>query len=211
MKTPRLSLPPDGWPIRLACLSLTLAPLAPALAVDGTITIDGEITEQTCKINNVTPPADMLVNLPKISTTALKNKGDVAGATLFEIKLTDCPEALSGNVKAYFEPSATVDLTTGNLHAYTNGDSAATIQTKLPDVSSKSKASNVQIQLANADGSTISIGNTDSGAQGVPLTAGTDSKKTATLRYLARYIKTESAAVSAGRIVAYVQYSIQYP
>ncbi|MCJ9713602.1 type 1 fimbrial protein, partial [Bordetella hinzii] len=69
--------------------------MPPAHAVDGTITITGEITDQTCKINGAEPPHNLLVTLPKIGTSAMKNVNDTAGATLFQIRLTDCPEALN--------------------------------------------------------------------------------------------------------------------
>ncbi|WP_236086986.1 fimbrial protein [Bordetella holmesii] len=62
----------------------------PAYAVDGTITISGEITDQTCKINGNQPPYNLVVTLPKIGTKAIPNVNDTAGATPFEIKLSEC-------------------------------------------------------------------------------------------------------------------------
>ncbi|QIM70466.1 fimbrial protein [Bordetella trematum] len=208
MTTQRIFTTFSGWPLRLACLGLSLAPLAPAFAVDGTITINGEIIEQTCKINGSTPPAHILVNLPKISTTALKAKGDIAGSTAFVIKLTECPASLSGEVKAYFEPGPTTDYDTGNLYAYKNTSAAAKeMASDIPESqASQGKADNVEIQLANPDGTPITIGASKNNAQGVTL-----SSNAATLRYLARYYRSGTEAVSSGKLYTYVQYSIVYP
>ncbi|WP_171963046.1 fimbrial protein [Bordetella trematum] len=202
-------------PTRLALMLLLSANLPAAHAVDGTITINGEITETTCKINGNAPPKNVIVNLPKISTTALKNKGDTAGATLFTLELTDCPESLSGTVKAYFEPGITTDYSSGDLYAYTysasiDTTSSSTTGTAIPSRSSATKASNVEIQLANTDGTAIKVGDDASKAKGATLVAA-DSKKKATLRYLARYIKSGDGTVTTGKLVTYVQYSIVYP
>ncbi|WP_152606765.1 fimbrial protein [Bordetella trematum] len=200
----------------LECVKLGTAALAvaagliatPALAVDGTITINGEIIDQTCKINGADPPAHILVTLPKIAATALKDKGDVAGSTVFLIKLTECPSSLTGEVKAHFEPGPTTDYDSGNLYAYVNSTSAAmTKASAIPEnQASQTKTSNVEIQLANTDGTPIKIGASDSKAQGATL-----ASQAATLRYLARYIKSGDGSVGAGRLVTYVNYSIVYP
>ena len=128
MNTPPLPPLASGWPMRLACLGLALAPFSSAFAVDGTITITGEIISSTCKINGEAPPHNLLINLPKIGASALKNQGDVAGATPFTLTLTECPSELSGQVRAHFEPGPTTDYDTGNLYAYSN--SSGTAKTK---------------------------------------------------------------------------------
>ncbi|WP_171961972.1 fimbrial protein [Bordetella trematum] len=195
----------------VCALILALTAAAPAFAVDGTITINGEIVDSTCKINGKAPPADFVVHLPKISTSALKMVGDVAGATPFEIKLTDCPSTLSGEVKAYFEPGATTDYDSGNLRAYSNtSDSSSTdIASSIPSTSTLTLAQNVQIQLANPDSSKITLGAGANSAAGAMLTG--DGMKSATLRYLARYVKSGADTIKAGKLVSYVQYSIVYP
>ncbi|KXA75042.1 fimbrial protein, partial [Bordetella pseudohinzii] len=193
---------------RIAAASLALAGMmsTPARAVDGTITINGEITDQTCKIESKDPPHNMVVNLPKIGTSALKNVNDTAGATPFQIKLTDCPMGLNNNkVKAYFEPSSTTDYATGNLIAYTTAQPAV-MASAIP--APATVFANVQIQLANPTGATLKMG-VDSAAQAAQES--TITNQTATLTYLARYIKTGNGAISAGKLVTYVQYSIVYP
>ncbi|OZI71906.1 fimbrial protein [Bordetella genomosp. 12] len=178
----------------------------PARAVDGTITINGEITDQTCRIEGKDPPHNLIVNLPKIGRTALKAVNVTAGATPFEIKLTDCPTTLNGKVKAYFEPYATTDYGTGNLIAYTTTNAVTTPASSINTPATVFKS--VQIQLANPDGKTIKVG-VDSASQSAQQT--TIANQKATLRYLARYIKTGSDPINAGKLVTYVQYSIVYP
>ncbi|WP_331456686.1 fimbrial protein, partial [Bordetella pseudohinzii] len=189
-------------------LGLTLnAP--PAHAVDGTITINGEITDQTCKINNAEPPYNLIVNLPKIGTKAIKSVNDTAGATVFDIKLTDCPAALNNSkLKAYFEPGATTDYGTGNLLAYTTAAAKTVAQASIPDRAGATVFNNVQIQLANLNGNTIKMGvdSATQAAQDVTVT-----NQTATLRYMARYVRTSANAITAGKLETYVQYSIVYP
>ena len=55
----------------------------------------------------------LTINLPTVSSQTLKNAGDVAGRTPFQINLTNCSSA--GKVATYFEPGATVDFNTGRL------------------------------------------------------------------------------------------------
>ncbi|AZY51351.1 fimbrial protein [Bordetella avium] len=191
-------------------LALAGMAAAPAHAADGIVTITGEITDSTCKINGKEPPANIFVALPKISTSALKNVGDTAGATLFTIKLTECPSSLTGNVKAHFEPGSTTDYANGSLYAYTNASSVSSAADSIPTGMAASKVDNLGIQLANPDGSKITIGQQPSTASGATLTEASGSKS-ATLRYLARYVKTGTGSINAGKVVTYVEYSIAYP
>ncbi|WP_269433782.1 fimbrial protein, partial [Bordetella pseudohinzii] len=200
--------------VKIATASLAVASMMsvpPAHAVDGTITINGEITDQTCKIEGQDPPYNLLVNLPKIGTKALKDVNSTAGATPFTIKLTDCPSTLSGDVKAYFEPGSSTDYGTGNLIAYTTAAPVAAAVAAIPSPAA-AVFDNVQIQLVNLNGNAIKLG-TDvqhQQAQAATLTANGGSKQ-ATLRYLARYIKSGAGGIKAGKLVTYVQYSIVYP
>ncbi len=210
--SPILSAPVSA---ALACGALLLQLPGTALAVDGTITINGEITDQTCKINGSLPPYNFIVNLPKISTSALKNVNDTAGATAFSIKVTDCPATLTGDIKAYFEPGATTDYEHGYLHAYSESAAKTTAAAEIPSRAGTTPVTNVAFQLANLDGTPIKMGaaQADQGTLGQTLaaTSSSDTKKTATLRYLARYIKSGTGDIAAGKLVSYVQYSIVYP
>ncbi|AZY51349.1 fimbrial protein [Bordetella avium] len=199
----------------LTLLALGGIAAAPAHAADGLITITGEITAQTCKINGQTPPYNLLVALPKISTSALKNTGDTAGSTVFQLKLSDCPEALANqSLSAYFEAGPTVDYATGNLLAYKTNALPTEAASSLPNtgLGSSDVFSDMEIQLANTDGSAIKIGSpaAEQNSKGVTA-AKVNSTASATLTYLARYIKTGTGAIGAGKVQTYVQYSIVYP
>lgn len=201
------------YPCRTLFVTLALAAAPAAHAVDGTITINGEITSQTCKINGNLPPHNFIVALPKISASALKALNATAGATVFVLNISDCPSELSGQIKAYFEPGPTTDYDKALLYAY-KGSPATVAATSIPDRSSAEKAQNVSFQIANIDGSPIKLGAplAEQGASGQTLVNGSDrSTKAATLRYLVRYIKSGTGDISANKLVSYVQYSLVYP
>ncbi|PZX34075.1 major type 1 subunit fimbrin (pilin) [Cupriavidus phytorum] len=160
-----------------------------AHAADGTITFNGNITAQTCKINgNGTNSNNFQVQLPTVSTSILKSLGDVAGQTPFNISLTECTPD-TGNVHTFFEAGPTTDATTGNLIVEAGG------------------AQNVQIRLLNGGtaNTPIKAGYTDQAqnSNAVALTNGA-----ATLSYYAQYYATGQA--TAGAANSSVMYSIAY-
>ncbi|WP_322065017.1 fimbrial protein [Burkholderia ubonensis] len=160
-----------------------------AFASDGTITVKGSITSSTCKINSGSN--DVTVNLPQVRTAALASVGAVAGRTPFQMSLTDCPTA-SGSpskVGVYFEPGASVDLTTGRL---------------IPDAGT-GKATGVQVNVLNDQQQQIKIGSASSNSQMVAV----DDKGSATLNYFAEYY-AKDATVAAGSVNTRVQYSLIY-
>ncbi|SOY67279.1 F17 fimbrial protein (plasmid) [Cupriavidus taiwanensis] len=160
-----------------------------AHAADGTITFNGSITAQTCKINgNGSGNHDFTVLLPTVSTSTLKQAGDVAGQTPFNIALTECTPD-TGNVHTFFEAGPTTDASTGNLILDANG------------------ATNVQIRLLNGGtaNTPIKAGYTNlaQNSNAVALVNGA-----ATLWYYAQYYATGQA--SAGSANSSVMYSIAY-
>jgi major type 1 subunit fimbrin (pilin) len=164
-----------------------------AQASDGTITINGEVTAQTCTITG-TSGADVTVTLPRVQTTALP-AGASAGRTAFALKLSNCTAAVApatGKVFAFFEQGATVDTTTGNLINQTAG------------------GSNVEVQFLNADGTIIDMSKpvdapNAQGATNVTIAA----DNTATLTYAAQY-KAGTANATAGLVGTSVMYSLHY-
>ncbi|HGT8137349.1 TPA: fimbrial protein [Escherichia coli] len=162
-----------------------------AMAYDGTITFTGKVVAQTCTVN--TDDKNLEVTLPTVATSSLKDNGATSGMTPFAIRLTGCATDMAGsqNVKAYFEPSSNIDLTTHNLK-----------NTAVSD-----KANNVQIQLLNSNGtSTILLGEADNGQDVQSEEIGTDGS--ATLRYMAQYYATGQS--TAGDVKATVYYTIAY-
>ncbi|MBS6359126.1 fimbrial protein [Burkholderia sp.] len=166
-----------------------LASLAPSIshAADGSITFTGKIGAQTCKINgNGTGGANFLVTLPKVSTSSLAQGGTTAGRTPFYISLSNCTPA-AGNVYTHFEPSATINASSGNL------------------LNKEGTASNVEVSLLNnPDMSIIKLGMDAENSKPVALNNGA-----ATLSYFAQYVAMGGAATT-GTVKTSALYSIVY-
>ncbi|CFW36347.1 fimbrial protein [Bordetella pertussis] len=183
-----------------------------AHAEDGTIVITGTITDQTCTIEDPSPGYIKVVHLPTISKSALKNAGDVAGRTRFDIKLKDCPTTVN-TLKLYFEPGPTTDYGTKDLKAYKQAwyVDAATLLKSPPSVT---EAKGVQIRLMNLNGKQIPMGETEpnqhAAAFSGTMQAG-QAKKSFTLHYLAGYVKKASGEVEATMLTTYVGFSVVYP
>ncbi|AZY53775.1 fimbrial protein [Bordetella avium] len=191
------------------CMLLAWGTAAGQNDTQRSITVRGEVIETTCLINGGTSPVPLLVQLPRINAAVLKNQGDTAGDTPFTITLSKCPENFRGTVDVAFEPGPTSDFGTGNLKAYSSSASISTPANEMPSALGAVR-DNVQIQITAADGTPIAL--TDKatpGGHGATLPGVADSS--ATLTYKARYIKTGSGPVSAGKLVTYVNFSIQYP
>ncbi|MXN80190.1 type 1 fimbrial protein [Burkholderia sp. 4701] len=161
-----------------------------ASAADGTITFNGSITAQTCKIDgNGSGSNNFNVPLLNVGTSSLAAAGQTANTTPFNISLTACTPA-SGNVHAYFEPGPTVNTATGNLLLAPGG------------------ATNVEIRLLNKDAnySPIKLGAADASqnSKSVAISAA----GTALLEYYAQYYAT--GAATAGAATSSVMYSLVY-
>ena len=168
--------------------TLSVVGIANAQAADGTITINGLVTDQTCKI--VTPAGkDFTVTLPTVSKQTLAATGDVAGRTPFQIKLDQCSK---GKVATYFEPGATVDFSTGRLNNQAVGG-----------------ANNVKVQLLGSNNQFIPVLATGSnGAQANSQWVDVVDNGSADLNYYAEYYAT--AAATAGTVNTSIQYTIIY-
>lgn len=185
---------------KLLAASLLLAAASPAaFAADGTITFNGRITAQTCRIAGNGGAANFTVTLPTVSASTLRANGNAAGRTPFDIRLTNCTPN-TGNVAVFFESGPNVDLATGRLR---NTVTAVAATGNTPAVV---PATNVQVALLNADLSAISVGAAFAAqnTQRVALAGGA-----ATLQYYAQYVAT--GASTAGTLSTTSQYSIVYP
>jgi major type 1 subunit fimbrin (pilin) len=163
---------------------------ASAQASDGTITINGKITSQTCTIAGNGAGKSFTVTLPTVAAGALAVAGDVAGRTGFTIGLSGC-STKSGNVSAFFEPGTSIDSTTNRLKN-TSGD--------------KDAATNVQIQITNSDGTPIQIG--QAGDQKAATATVDSTLGAATMNYAAQYVAT--GASTSGAVSTSIVYSIRY-
>jgi major type 1 subunit fimbrin (pilin) len=157
---------------------------AAAHAADGTVTITGALTAQTCTINGSSAGTQTAINvaLPTLSTTGLAVAGDTSGSTPFSIHLTDCTAT---SASTFFEAGPTIDLQTGNLI------NQATLG-----------ANRVEVELLNDQFTPINlVSNTNS--QTVTVNVGS-----ADLNYYAQYIAT--GASTAGAVNTSVRFSMQY-
>ena len=168
--------------------ALSVVGIANAQAADGTITINGLVTDKTCNI--VTPAGkDFTVTLPTVSKQTLAAAGNVAGRTPFQIKLANCSE---GKVATYFEPGATVDFNTGRL---LNQDASG--------------AKNVYVQLLGNNNQVIPVlAAGANGAQANSQWVDVAAAGSADLNYYAEYYAT--GASTAGKVNTSVQYTIIY-
>ena len=166
----------------VAAAAAGLATLAPAFAAEGngTITISGKVTATTCTIAN---NGNVTVTLPDVSTSSLATAASTSGRQAFAINLSGC----SGTTvaKAYFEPGANIDPTTGNLRIATG----------------VGKATNVQVQLYNADLSPINLFSNN--AKTTTLTSASGP-----VNFYAGYYATGQA--TAGDVNTSVIYTMQY-
>ncbi|EIB7086914.1 fimbrial protein [Acinetobacter baumannii] len=170
--------------------ALSVVGIANAQAADGTITINGLVTDKTCDI--VTPAGkDFTVTLPTVSKQTLAVAGDVAGRTPFQINLTNC--ASVGKVATYFEPGATVDFNTGRLLNQATSGAAANVNIQLLG----SNNNFIPVLAAGANGA-------QANSQWVDVAEGAS----ADLNYYAEYYAT--GASTAGKVTTSVQYTIIY-
>jgi major type 1 subunit fimbrin (pilin) len=157
-----------------------------AHASDGTLTINGTITANTCTISGNGQGPNFAVTLPVVSATTLATKGSTAGATNFNIALTNCTG--TGNVHTFWEYGANT-LADGNLK-------------------NTADAANVEVQLLDYNGSmqVIDVSKGD-GAQNTQSVA-ISSSGSATLKYAAQYYSAGTAG--AGAVKTSVVYSMSY-
>ncbi|GLQ49541.1 fimbrial protein [Dyella flava] len=167
-----------------------------AMAADGTITFNGNISAVTCSVHGGTPGSgsgNFPVNLPSVAASAFADGvGSVAGATPYNIYVGAAGEAGCTNgtqVSVHYEPtSPRVDTTTGNLSLDNTAGAATGVQLQLLNGGDKSV-----INLATAPDST-------------PVTV---ADNTATLPFYAQYVST-GADVTAGPANSSVLYSVEY-
>lgn len=165
--------------------------VASAFAADGTITINGQITNTTCSVSVNGGNNDATVTLPTVSASSLAVAGATAGMTPFTISLSKCSGTSLKTASTYFEPGSYVDSTTGRL----NIDSAV-----------QNAATHVQVQLLNASRNAIVAGATaDNSQNNIPVDISSGNGK---LNYFAQYYATGTA--TAGSVTTQVDYTMVY-
>lgn len=170
------------------------AALAPnsASAADGTINFSDQVVAQTCLINgaasggNTTLPT---VTLPWVLAPAMSAAGTVAGNTPFTISVTKCDPALK-KVQAQFSGT--------NINSATNNLKVAT---------GTGNATNVELQLLNADSSAILLGQATAAAQNSEV-VNLDATGNATMNYSVQYKSLGST--TAGTVTSSTQFTMIY-
>ncbi|GAB1438357.1 fimbrial protein [Providencia sp.] len=176
---------------KLVCLSasILLASMSNvALSSDGTITINGKVTDTTCNISVNGGNASNTVTLPTVSASALAAVGATATPTPFTIVLSGCTGQAQNSASTFFESGINVDANSGRLN----------------NVSTDQPAGNVQVQLLNKNRGVINIGSAlEQGDIWTDFTA--DST---IMTYIAQYYATDAA--TAGNLTTSVTYSVVY-
>ncbi|MGY1449368.1 fimbrial protein [Pseudomonas chlororaphis] len=158
-----------------------------AMAADGTIKFEGELTAETCRASLSGGDNESTVKLPTLATSALANRGAVAGLTAFSISLKECSDTPRA-AAAFFQAGGTVDPVSGNLK-------------------NSGTATEVQLQLVDAtNGQAIKAG---SGQQSTSTSRITTAGSTLVeLPYAVQYYA--KGATGPGTVVSSVTYNIDY-
>jgi major type 1 subunit fimbrin (pilin) len=167
-------------------LAATAAHAGPATN-GGVVTINGQLTANTCSVSGNGQGNNFTVTLPTLSAAELSAAGSVAGSTGFNVALTDCTPA-TGNVHTFWEYGANT-LSDGNL---LNNGTASNVEVQLLDFNGGQKS----IDVSKADGAQNS--------QSVAISGGN-----ANLQYAAQYISPVGSA-TAGSVTTNVTYSMVY-
>lgn len=183
-----------NWTLKAFAIALGALPAA-ALAAP-TITFEGEVTDQTCKVM-INGQSNAVVLLPTVSMGdfggALAN-GQTAGLTPFTVSLTGCtaPTDVAVNINTVFM-GYDVDPTTGVLgnRAATNAALGFGIQlTGKPD----DKDSGINLSGPTA-------------VPGLTLDVGANN---AEQQFGAQYYVVDAGTAKAGKITAVAEYTISY-
>ena len=181
--------------------ALSLFNVAQAASDSGTITFNGEITDQTCdvKVNGSVSPT---VTLPTVTKTSVNATGRT-GTTKFTFEIKDCDTTAAFKIQPYFVANGTyMDFTDNTLtNQLTPGAGVAT---------------NVALELLFPDGATkVPLGETvGTGAYTSNITAigAGDALSDTTALNLSYFVQYYSAGsnATAGLIQGKVDYVMAY-
>lgn len=179
----------------LTALGVVTASSSFAQAAGGVITFEGQLTDTTCNVDGAADGAKT-VKLPIVKTSLLSTAGSVAGGTLFDIKVKDCPVGIT-KVATHFAADAHMDSSTQDL------------KQQFIAAIDKPAADNVQVRVKRVGGTTSIVGHTDN--VGFDVTNGNAAGNgTATMTYAAEYRSNDGGA-TAGYVMAKVNYVLAYP
>lgn len=171
----------------LVAAGLLSTPLV-ANAADGTIYFSGSVVSPGCVVAARSMPAEINVTLPPVATSTLDEAGRTAGRTPFFITVAGC-DADATQLRTYFEPGPTVNLNSNNLLLEAGADAAT----------------NVELQILNADLSKVRLGAPSELQNSQPVTTADGE---ASIRYYAEYVATGEA--TAGVANSSVMFTLVY-
>uniref|UniRef100_UPI00262A90B8 fimbrial protein n=1 Tax=uncultured Vibrio sp. TaxID=114054 RepID=UPI00262A90B8 len=79
----------NGYKLIFPVVLLSSVGISSVNAADGTIIFTGAVSDQTCTVESSS--ANLTVDMGTISASAFTAAGDTAGASRFDISLTNCP------------------------------------------------------------------------------------------------------------------------
>lgn len=161
--------------------------------VDGTVTINGEVVNQTCKVDG---NSDITVTLPTVSTTTLNAAGKKAGMTPFPITLTGCTATTSNSSN---ESLKSIGVYFSSFNVGENGT--------LENIES-SGAKNVNIQLLDKNQNVIKLSDNAENQVKYLQDLPSEVDKKITFDYYAQYYST--GASTPGVVKASVPFVIVY-
>lgn len=193
----------------LSAVTLSLA-CTSVFAADGTITINGVVTDETCTLTGTGPGAtgskDLILTLDTVPKSTFTSTNKVAATKSFSLQLKNaagtagCDAATNKSLKGLY------------LSAVAAGDLDATDKTLLVNkaVNSTTIANPVFIQLlTDTDVAVDLAASWGSQAKSAVTGLGADGTGTATMIYKAQYASV-SGTVDAQNVSAVVNYTLQY-
>ncbi|MGE8657907.1 MAG: fimbrial protein [Achromobacter sp.] len=175
--------------LRLALFTLMAGGALSAQAqtvTQGKVNFNGKLIVDTCAV--MSGSENQTVTLPTVSTQSLSAANDTAGSTPFQIHVDNCPSSIN-QVAAHFEMT---NMEPGHftLKNLASGPNAAT---------------QVTVQLVEADGSELKVGST---GRAFAVT-GTGASRGATMTYGGQYFAL--GATTPGTVQTYAEFTLAYP
>ncbi|AIL31990.1 fimbrial protein [Basilea psittacipulmonis] len=181
---------------KLLLTSAILAGLSAQVAFaanSGKVTFNGKVVDTTCIIKS--DDENKVVSLPSVPSSELTTAGNTTGDTGFELIITGCSTGDS--------------VTAGGIQWKLDNNVDAATGTLINQASTSPKASNVNIQLVNEDGSAIKVGDANATASINYKNLDKSSTSAETkIPFSARYYATGQA--TAGDVQAIANFSVVY-
>lgn len=191
----------------LSILSLSLA-CSSAFAVDGTITVNGVVTDETCTLtgggSGAAGSTNIVLTLNTVPKSTFTAANSIASTKDFRLELKNaagtggCDAATNASLKGLFLTAAAADLDATDKTLLVNQDAGA------------SATNPAFIQILTDAGTVVNLNDTW-GTQAKSAVTGlaADGSGIATMLYKAQYF-SKSGTVDAQNVKATLNYTLQY-